>query len=72
MGLPRENKSGHLSDPRYSIEKIEQSCGVSFTPHDLRRTFITIADGLGIGQYTIKKLVNHKNGADVGVTLLPN
>ena len=33
--------------------------------HDLRRTFATIADSLTITQYTIKRLLNHKSGADV-------
>ncbi len=31
-----------------------------FTIHDLRRTFITVAESLDISIYTIKRLVNHK------------
>ncbi|MBY0549744.1 MAG: integrase family protein [Candidatus Obscuribacterales bacterium] len=63
--FPGDNKFGHVSDPRYQIAIVTEVSGVAFTPHDLRRTFITVADGLGIGGYTIKKLVNHKNAADV-------
>jgi len=38
-----------------------------FTIHDLRRTFITVAESMDISVYTIKRLVNHKidNSSDV-------
>jgi len=39
--------------------------GMTFTFHDLRRTFITIAESLDISMYSIKRLVNHKMGHDV-------
>ena len=39
--------------------------GVPFTLHDLRRTFITIAESLELSQYAIKHLVNHKTPNDV-------
>jgi integrase len=39
--------------------------GVPFTPHDLRRTFATIAESLDIPAYAIKRLLNHVNGSDV-------
>lgn len=34
--------------------------GLSFTLHDLRRTYITIAESLDIPHYALKNLVNHK------------
>jgi predicted DNA-binding protein len=45
---------------------IERS-GVTFTTHDLRRTFATVADSLDIPGYAVKALLNHKTGADVTV-----
>jgi len=39
--------------------------GIYFSIHDLRRTFITIAESLSIREYTLKRLMNHKNGRDV-------
>lgn len=33
--------------------------------HDLRRTFITIAESIDIPAYTLKALVNHHVGTDV-------
>jgi len=32
---------------------------VVFTLHDLRRTFATVAEGLDIAGYTLKRLLNH-------------
>jgi integrase len=37
----------------------------TFTLHDLRRTFITVAESLDIPAYAIKRLVNHKLSGDV-------
>jgi len=33
--------------------------------HDLRRTFITIADGLDLSSFIIKRLVNHAIDEDI-------
>ena len=41
--------------------------------HDLRRTYCSIAESLGIGTYTIKRLLNHKTGRNdvtAGYTVL--
>jgi integrase len=35
------------------------------TLHDLRRTFITVAEGMDISTYTLKRLLNHKDRRDV-------
>jgi integrase len=43
---------------------IEQS-GIAFTIHDLRRTFITVAESLDIPAYALKRLLNHADGSDV-------
>ena len=52
-------------DPRKSIQRVIDGSGVEFSPHDLRRTFITIAESLDLSAYTIKSLVNHKMTGDV-------
>lgn len=49
-------------EPRKFIEIVREQSGVFFTIHDLRRTFITIAESLDIGVFTIKALVNHRSG----------
>jgi len=42
--------------------------GVEFMIHDLRRSFITYAESLDFGGYTIKALVNHSLGNSRDVT----
>jgi integrase len=39
--------------------------GKNVTFHDLRRTFITIAESLDIPSYALKKLLNHRDPNDV-------
>ena len=39
--------------------------GIKFRCHDLRRTFITIAESLDIPHYALKALLNHSMGNDV-------
>lgn len=60
-----DGKSGYLIEPRRQVQKVIQLSGVSFTLHDLRRTFITIAESLDISAYALKRLVNHKMSNDV-------
>ncbi len=46
-------------DPRRQLEWVKKWSGIQFSPHDLRRTFMTIAESLNISIYTIKRLANH-------------
>lgn len=47
------------------MAQVTKSSGVHFTIHDLRRTFITIAESLDIPAYALKRLMNHKMSNDV-------
>lgn len=60
----RNNRSG-LVEPKKQTAKVIGRSGVVYTLHDLRRTFITIAESLNISPYAIKRLVNHKMSNDV-------
>lgn len=63
--FPGEGKAGHLVEPRRWMEQVTRNSGVAFTLHDLRRTFVTFAESLDIPAYALKRLLNHKTGADV-------
>ena len=54
-----------LNDPKKQLDKVRKISGVYFNLHDLRRTFITIAERLDINSYALKKLLNHKDPRDV-------
>ncbi len=56
---------GAINDPRATIAAVRRQSGIAFTVHDLRRTFITIAESLDISAYAVKRLVNHSTGNDV-------
>ncbi len=56
---------GYMDDPNKQMKLVVQHSGVAFTPHDLRRTFITIAESLDISAYALKRLANHKMNNDV-------
>lgn len=63
--FPGKGHLGYLVEPRNYIKKVIKESGISFTIHDLRRTFITVAESLDISAYAIKRLVNHKMSGDV-------
>jgi len=63
--FPGEGQPGPLVEPRAGVLWVAQQSEVSFVLHDLRRTFITVAEGLDIPMYAIKRLVNHKMSNDV-------
>ncbi|MCW8918732.1 MAG: integrase family protein [Gammaproteobacteria bacterium] len=56
---------GLIIEPRKQLFKVIEWSGVQFTIHDLRRTFITVAESLDLSHYAIKHLVNHKIPGDV-------
>jgi integrase len=60
-----DGASGHIVEPRKQMAKVTAASSVAFTLHDLRRTFITIAEGLDIPAYALKRLLNHKMTNDV-------
>ncbi|HAT8251899.1 TPA: DUF4102 domain-containing protein [Legionella pneumophila] len=63
--FPSPSKTGHVIDPRKAMLKVAELSGVSFTVHDLRRTFATTAESLDLPAYALKRLLNHKMNTDV-------
>lgn len=58
-------KTQYLAYPDKALKYLCETSKTKFTFHDLRRTFITVAESLDISSYAIKRLVNHKSGNDV-------
>ena len=63
--FPGKGADGYLVEPRKQMVKVTAASGVSFTIHDLRRTFIIVAESLDIPAYALKRLLNHKMNNDV-------
>lgn len=70
--FPGTGEEGHIIEPRKQMAKVTAQSGVSFTVHDLRRTFITIAESLDISAYAVKRLLNHKMNGDVTAGYIMN
>jgi integrase len=63
--FPSHGESGHVQDPRAFIDAVRESTGIEFSSHDLRRTFITVAESCDISAFALKALVNHSIGTGV-------
>lgn len=63
--FPGDGAAGYIVEPRKFMQKVTEQTGIEFTLHDLRRTFITVAESLDISAYALKRLLNHKMRNDV-------
>ncbi|MBS0424430.1 MAG: integrase family protein [Proteobacteria bacterium] len=61
----RSDGEGHITEQRKQMAKVIKESGITFTIHDLRRTFMTIAESLDISAYAVKRLANHKMNNDI-------
>jgi integrase len=59
-----KNKN-YINCPKPSIKTVIKISAIQFMCHDLRRTFITIAESLDISAYALKYLLNHKTTSDI-------
>ena len=59
---PRGDKLDNL---RFTLDRVKKQSGITFSVHDLRRTFSTVADALDVPHYALKRLLNHSMAADV-------
>lgn len=60
--FPTGNKPNY---PRNTIKRAIKITGIEFSPHDLRRTFATIAEAVGSPTTMVKRLLNHATDNDV-------
>lgn len=63
--FPGTGADGYIIEPRKQMAKVIDDTKIQFTVHDLRRTFITMAESLDIAAYALKRLLNHKMNGDV-------
>ena len=57
--------SGHIEEPKFPLHLVAEATGIKISAHDLRRTFITVAESADISPLALKALVNHAVGGDV-------
>lgn len=61
--FPGRGGKGSLVEPRKQMEKVTEQTGITFTVHDMRRTYTSTIDGI-VGYYELKRLLNHSAKAD--------
>jgi integrase len=57
--FPSNSKSGFIEEPKFPLSAVAAATGIVVSAHDLRRTFITIAESSDISPLALKALVNH-------------
>lgn len=63
--FPSPTTDSYIKNQTYAVRQVINITGKPFSLHDLRRTFITIAESLDIPAYALKALLNHHNPNDV-------
>lgn len=63
--FPAASRSGHVEEPRVFLDAVAAACNIRISCHDLRRTFVTVAESCDISPIALRALVNHSLGRDV-------
>jgi integrase len=63
--FPGRGNKKHMVDSDHVYHGMVEKSGIQFTPHDLRRTFLTTAEMVEVPHYALKKLANHVSRQDV-------
>ena len=63
--FPGRTAGTHIKDLTFAFDRIADTSGVTVSAHDLRRTFLTVAESCDVSPLALKALVNHSIGGDV-------
>lgn len=62
--FPGRGNKHHIVDSDHVIRGVAETAGCPFMLHDLRRTFLTVAERLALSYVVLKKLANHSGKND--------
>jgi integrase len=57
--FPATGSSGHIQEPKFHFGQIAKATGITVSAHDLRRSYVTVAESCDIGIMALAALVNH-------------
>lgn len=60
-----EDTAKHMTVPKKQIAAIVKATSIEFSSHDLRRTFATIGEAVGVPLSMIKRMMNHVTTEDI-------
>ena len=67
--FPDTTGTNPIQRPKKALTALQKTSGVSFTPHDLRRTFRTVAAKIALPMKIGMQLVNHSINGELKVDL---
>jgi integrase len=63
--FPANSESGHIEEPKFHFGLISKATGVMVSAHDLRRTYLTVAESCDVSETVRRALVNYALARDV-------
>jgi integrase len=63
--FPGRGGKFHIVDNTHVLKGVAHRSGCQFVLHDLRRTFLSQGERLGLSSMTLRRLANHSGGRDV-------
>jgi integrase len=63
--FPSNSSAGYLAEPKFFLNQVALATGIRISAHDLRRTYITVAESTDISPLALRALVNHSLGNSV-------
>ena len=60
-----DSRSGHIEEPKFAFQQVAQRSGIAVSCHDLRRTYVTVAEAADVSIMSLKSLVNYSLGHGV-------
>ena len=63
--FPSRTAGTHIKDLTFVFEQIAKRADIEISAHDLRRTYLTVAESCDISPLALKALANHSLGSGV-------
>jgi hypothetical protein len=63
--FPADSASGYIAEPKFHFQQIADATRIRVSPHDLRRTYLTIAESCDLSEFVLRALANHSLGPNV-------
>lgn len=56
----------YIKEPKKSVAKVVAEAGIPFSPHDVRRTFATLFEEMGVSTLAVERALNHSSQSTAG------
>jgi integrase len=60
--FPSNGKTGHIEEPKFALKQVMAATGIAVSVHDLRRTFITVAEASDISPLALRHSSTIRSG----------